>query len=347
MLSGRMNIDTDEMSMGAVSPPIPIGISPSTLKVRRGGLDVAVVGEKESLSQQAMMSIFDGDERLNVHSADSFEAIFKMVNSDECHSGIVPIENSNTGPLTVVYDLIMKYPDIKVIGEHIVVENHCLCAKPGTKLEEVHTVVAHPWAGAQCRNFLRRFQKQQKVTHVLAPDTSAACRVAQQQENTATIQTRKMAEAMGLTVLSEGISNDENNKTRFVLISKEAIVLPRFEDISTMVAFALHNRANSIFKALACFGMRDINIRRVVTRPTSQAPGLLAEEATRLQWEYYLVVDISGCAEHNKSVAAALAALDEFTIAKRVCGVYRAAQDRVSIARERFNSVVEFMRASP
>lgn len=344
-----MNIDTDETSMGAISPPVPIGRSPSTLKTRRGGLDVAVMGERESLSQQAMKSIFDGSERLNVHVADSFETIFKLVDQDECHSGVVPIENTSTGPLTLVYDLLMKYRDLKVIGEHIVKENHCLCAKPGTKLEDVHTVVAHPWAGAQCRNYLRRFMSNasHEVTQVLAQHTSAACKVALRKDNTATIQTRRMAESMGLVVLADGISNDVNNKTRFVLVSKEVITLPRFEDLSTMIAFAIPNQPNSIFKAMSVFAMRDINIRRVVTRPTSLAPTLLADETTRFQWEYYLVVDISGCPEHNKKVAAALFALDEFCLAKRVYGTYRTAQDRVSIARERFDSVVEFMRGSP
>jgi len=265
-------IEVDDTGMSALSNAPKVIRSPSTLKSRSStGLDVAVVGAKESLSHQALTSIFDGDEQLNVSFAGSFGEIFQLIQSDKVHSGVVPIENTSLGPMPGIYDLLIKYPDIQIIGEHIVREDHCLCAQPGTTLEDIDQITAHPWAGAQCKNYLKRLIKQAKqpITRILASDTAAACKTAQERPNTATIQQRSMAESMGLAVLAEGISDDENNKTRFVLLSKEAILLPRFEDISTTIAFALENKTNSMFKALSVFGIRDIPIRRMVTVSTA------------------------------------------------------------------------------
>ena len=263
-LNISLKAEPDTTGMGAPKPMA----SPSILKSRSVfGLDVAVVGAKESLSHQALMSIFDGDEKLNVTYTSDFSSLFRLIQSGDVHSGVVPIENTSIGPMPGIYDLLLKYPEIKIIGEHIVAEDHCLCAREGTKIEDIDRITAHPWAGEQCNAYLTRLAKQapKPILRVIASDTAAACKMAQERANTATIQQRPAAETMGLTVLAEGISNDENNKTRFVLLSKEEIAIPHFENMSTTVAFALRNTTNSMFKAIAVFGMRDIPIRRMVT----------------------------------------------------------------------------------
>jgi chorismate mutase/prephenate dehydratase len=329
-------------------PTAQIVRSPSLFKSRCGGdLKVATFGQEGSLSHQALMSIFDGDEKLQVKHCRSFESIFQLIAKGDCHSGVVPIENTSLGPMPGIYDLILKYPAIKIIGEHIKVEDHCLCAPAGTKTEDIDQIVAHPWAGAQCKTFLERMELNAKngITRVLAPDTAAACKMALERQNTATIQSSTMAGKLGLKVLAAGISDDAENRTRFVLLSKEEISLPLFENTSTTIAFALENKPNSMFKALAVFALRDIAVRRMVTRPTSQASGLLKAEV-RLQWEYFIILDIEGHPNHDPAVAAAIAALSEFCIACRVLGSYRISQDRKTIARKRFDSVVETMRGA-
>ena len=268
-MSGKpsgMKIDASDEMLGELPEASKLIRTPSALKSRtKEGLNVAVLGGPTSLSYQAMHSIFDGESSLNVTYTKNFKEIFELIQQDKVHSGVIPVENTSMGPLPGMYDLILKYPDIHLIGEHIVVEDHCLCALPGTKLEDVEQIISHPWAGAQCRSYLARLVNNSKkpIARLLANDTSAACKVALETPNTATIQQRQMAEKLGLAVLQEGISDDENNKTRFVLVSKEVISLPKFEPMSTTVAFALQNRPNAMYKAFAVFGLRDINIRRM------------------------------------------------------------------------------------
>jgi prephenate dehydratase len=262
-----VSVEGDLAGVGATA----VTRSPSLLKARSTlGLDVAVVGGKQSLSHQALMSLMDGDDQLNVTYTDSFEGVFKLVDKGTVHSGVVPIENTSMGTFPGIYHLTLMYPAVKIIGEHIVEENHCLCALPGTKLEDVDEIAAHPWAGSQCAAWLQRFQTKQgaqgnHVRRILANDTAAACKMALERRNTAVVQQAQAARAVGLEVLADGISDDVNNKTRFILVSKEELVFPKFEKMSTTVAFALANTTGSIFKALACFGLRDIDIRRMIT----------------------------------------------------------------------------------
>ncbi len=257
--------------------------SPSLLKQSvTGDLSVATFGQEGSLCHQALLSIFDGDEKLKVSHARSFDEVFNLIARGDCHSGVVPVENTSIGPMPGIYDLILRYPSIKIIGEHIMLEDHCLCALPGTKLEDVDQIVAHPWAGAQCSGYLRHLQRDtpHPIAQVQASDTAAACQAAHDRKNTATIQSRAMVEKFGLAVLAEGISDDTNNKTRFALLSTHDVLLPPFEQTSTTVAFALENKTNALFKALSVFALRDIGIRRIVT--VRLRPAELAE--LRREW---------------------------------------------------------------
>ena len=56
---------------------------------------------------------------------------------------VQPIENTLGGSIHTVYDLLLRY-QVHIVGETSLLINHCLCALPGTKREDITHVLSHP-----------------------------------------------------------------------------------------------------------------------------------------------------------------------------------------------------------
>ena len=83
-----------------------------------------------------------------------FEDVVVAVMDGTIDYGVLPIENSSTGGITDVYDLIRKY-HAYIVGEKIVKVEHCLLVYDDTQLEEIREVYSHPQGLSQCHAFFR------------------------------------------------------------------------------------------------------------------------------------------------------------------------------------------------
>ena len=84
----------------------------------------------------------------------TFEDVFKAVENEEVVYGVLPVENSNAGSVSEVYDLILKYRYYIVSSVDLGV-NQNLLGLPGSKLEDIKTVYSHPQALLQSEEFLK------------------------------------------------------------------------------------------------------------------------------------------------------------------------------------------------
>lgn len=82
---------------------------------------------------------------------------------------VVPIENNSTGSINAVYDLLAEY-GAYVVGEQTIKVEHCLCALPGTALEDITDVYSHEQGFSQSEDFLARYEgwKQNAVLNTAA-----------------------------------------------------------------------------------------------------------------------------------------------------------------------------------
>jgi hypothetical protein len=83
---------------------------------------------------------------------DAFADVIEAVESGTADYAMLPIENTTSGGINEVYDLLMHTP-LSVIGEETVAIDHCLLGHPGSRVEALVRVYAHPQGFAQCSRY--------------------------------------------------------------------------------------------------------------------------------------------------------------------------------------------------
>jgi prephenate dehydratase len=237
-----------------------------------GVIRVAYQGEPGAYSEKATRELL-GDKVVAI-GRPNFEACFRAVASRECDYACLPIENSLGGSIHENYDLMLRY-DLTIVGEHEFRVKHCLLAKSGVKREDIKFAISHPQALAQCDNFLRGLG----ITPVPTYDTAGSAKMISEgvlpegcsPENTAAIASDLAGRTYGLNCLEKGIEDDDTNFTRFLLLARKGVASYLNKQIpsKTSVVFTFANQKGALYKALACFALRDIDFSKIESRPTS------------------------------------------------------------------------------
>ena len=193
-----------------------------------------------------------------------FEDVFEAVKSEGISYGVLPIENSQTGAIGEVYDLLRRH-GCYIVGQAWVNIHHCLMAKPGTNLDDVREVLSHPEGFRQCHNYLKN-RSWDKIT---CRNTAVAAEmVAIRQDNrAAAIGSRRAAERNGLIILTPEIMDSALNKTRFISISSE----PEYNEIcdTISVTFSTAHKSGALCNVLGIFMTAGINLSRIESRPAT------------------------------------------------------------------------------
>jgi len=236
-------------------------------------LRVAFQGEPGAYSEKATRELLGG--KVVAIGRPNFEACFRAVASRECDYACLPVENSLGGSIHENYDLMLRY-DLTIVAEHEFRVKHCLLAKDGVKREDIKYAISHPQALAQCDNFLRGLG----ITPVPTYDTAGSAKMIATDssmppgctpENTAAIASDLAGRLYGLKCVDKGIEDDDTNFTRFLLLARAGVssFLTKKIPSKTSIVFTLPDTAGALYKALACFSLRDIDFSKIESRPTS------------------------------------------------------------------------------
>ena len=221
---------------------------------------VACQGIEGAYSQIACDRLFKAPSILYFQS---FDHVFKAVESGMCQYGILPIENSTAGSVNAVYDLMIRH-NFSIVRSARLKVSHNLLAKHGTKLEDVKEVVSHTQALQQCSNFLKA-NPNIKVT--IFENTATAAKYVAESGRTdlAALSSTDCAKLYGLHVLQDGVQNNENNYTRFICIAKNMEIYAGSNRISLMLS--LDHRPGSLHEMIGKFACRGINLCKLESRP--------------------------------------------------------------------------------
>ncbi len=198
--------------------------------------------------------------------------VITAVERGDVDIGLVPIENSIEGTVTVTLDTLAFDTDLLVQRELDLPVSLHLCAKPGARLEDVKTVISHPNPLGQSRGWLSA--KLPDAELVAANSTAhAAQQVAEAPgSDRASIGTVRGAEIAGLVVLASEIEDHPDSETRFVLVG-HGVPAPTGHDKTSIVCFQREDRPGSLLAILHEFAARAINLTKLESRPTKRGLG--------------------------------------------------------------------------
>jgi prephenate dehydratase len=270
---------------------------------------IAYQGEPGAYSEQAAFDFFGALPETQPQPCPTFDAAFSAVTTGACDFGVLPIENSLAGSVHRNYDLLMRH-ELHIIGEVILRVSHNLIALPGVQLGDVRRVISHWQALDQCEQSLTRLLPG--VERVQVYDTAGSVKMLaeEQRRDTAAIASRRAAGLYGLPILREAVEDDPTNYTRFVVLSRQPAQLTPGAPAKTSIVFATRNAPGSLFRALAVFSLRDIDLTKIESRPLQGSP-----------WEYLFYLDFAGSAE-DEPCRRALSHLGEMATLLRVLGSY-------------------------
>lgn len=265
---------------------------------------VVFQGVEGAYSYAAMRAYFHGD--IRSYHVNSWRDAMEQVSEKKADYAVLPIENSTAGIVADIYDLLMEYK-LSIAGEQILKVEHVLLGLPGTKPEEIRTVYSHPQGLAQCRPYLEKHPEWER--RELANTAVAAKKVADDADpSQAAIASREAGERFGLFVLRENICGNEQNATRFIIVSGRPVYTEDAKKIS--ICFELPHAAGSLYNMLSHIIYNGLNMTKIESRPV---PGKT--------WEYRFFVDFEGNL-NDGAVQNALRGLETEANRLRVLGNY-------------------------
>ncbi|WP_427833180.1 chorismate mutase [Actinobacillus pleuropneumoniae] len=241
-------------------------------------------------------------------SCDSFQQVFDKVSEGEAEFGVLPLENTTSGSINDVYDLL-QHTDLAVVGELAYPIKHCVLANGNIDLVEIDTLYSHPQVIQQCSQFI---QSLNKVHIKYCESSSHAMQMVARlnKPNIVALGNEDGGKLYGLTNIKTDIANQQNNITRFIVVAKQAINVSPQLQTKTLLLMTTSQQAGALVDALMVFKQYQIRMTKLESRPIYGKP-----------WEEMFYVELQANI-HSENTQQALKALEDVTSYVKVLGCY-------------------------
>ena len=281
-------------------------------KLNQGALSsakIAFLGPKGSYSHSAARRYASAHfDQLTESSCNIFKDIFEKVELQVVDYGILPIENSSSGSINEVYDLLQK-TNLHIIGELSLPIDHCVLAIPNVKLEQIDTIYSHPQPFQQCSNFLENYPHW-KIVYCDSTSSAMETVAKLNQPNIAAMGNKDGGELYGLQVLEHNFANQKENITRFIVLAREPIEVSDQIPAKTTILMKTGQQAGALVDALSVLRNHNIVMTKLESRPIHGTP-----------WEEMFYIDLQGNI-HDYEMQIALKELAAITLYTKVLGCY-------------------------
>ena len=279
-------------------------------EITKRNVTVVYQGLPGAYSDIAMVQVFGPDVK-NFHVR-TWRMAMEAVRDGRADFAVLPVENSTTGFITDVFDLLEEF-DNYIIGETYVKVGHVLCALPGTSLSDIRKVYSHPQGIMQCSKFLDA-HPDWKVAQELNTAASAK-KVADEKDRTqAAIASAQAAESYGLEVLQEGISDFTGNETRFLIVENRRCFVKSADKMC--ILFETPNEPGFLYSILSHIVYNGLNMSWIESRPILGS--------TR---EFRFFVEFDGNI-NDPAVIDAMRGIQEESRSVRLLGNYRSGKNK-------------------
>ncbi|GAY15891.1 prephenate dehydratase [Mycobacterium sp. shizuoka-1] len=197
---------------------------------------------------------------------DSTPAALAAVRDGSADFACVPIENSIEGSVLPTLDSLANGSPLQIYAELTLDVAFSIVVRDGRDAASVRTVAAFPIAAAQVRRWLA--QHLPAAGLVPAQSNAAAAQDVAAGRVDAGVSTALAAQRYGLSTLADGVVDEANARTRFVLVGRPGVPPARTGADRTSVVLRIDNSPGALVSAMSEFGIRDIDLTRIESRPT-------------------------------------------------------------------------------
>ena len=263
--------------------------------------EVSFQGERGAYSESAAIVFFGN--KVETIPCTTFADALKNTENDTSDYTILPVENSLEGSVGESIDLLLS-TNLNVVGEIYHRIHHCLI---GTgPLAEIEVVYSHPQALGQCRQFIQENELEIMPTY----DTAGSVKMIRELKTdfSACIASKEAAKIYDVPVIQEGIEDNANNYTRFLIFSKEKS--DKTDNSKTSIIFSVKHEAGALYQIINEFYQNKINLTKIESRPNKNTLG-----------EYNFYVDFEGH-QDDSTIKDVLQKLSGNTTFLKILGSY-------------------------
>jgi len=266
-------------------------------------LSIAYLGPAGTYSEEAAIKQFG--HFANARPLASIDEVFREVEADSVHYGVVAVENSTEGMVNHTLDCFMTSP-LKICAEVELPIHHSLLASPGTEHDKIKTIYSHQQSLAQCRAWLDTHWPN--AERVPVNSNAEAARVVASRDDCAAIAGEIAAQHYQLRTLASSIEDQSDNRTRFLVIGKQKVGPSGRDKISILVS--TRNEPGALYKVLGPFHEHGISLSRIETRPSKSG-----------SWSYVFFIDFDGH-QSSPEIRAVLDEIREVAMEVKSLGSY-------------------------
>lgn len=261
---------------------------------------VAYCGVEGAFSHMMTEKLFPSNPKMGVSS---FEDVFLRVVNNQAQFGVIPFENTNSGLVGEVLDLLLEYPVYIQEVANLKVEQ-CLLGLPEASLKDIEWVYSKDQALAQAKVFLKSLD----VQTVSYPNTAMAAQYVASCNDVhkAAIGAKENADLYGLKVLATNIEENASNTTRFLVIGLK----PKLEGNRFSLCLTTKHESGALAKIISCIAQDGLNMQSIQSRPIKGKP-----------FEYFFYIEMDGnmdranhCVEQIQTVCESVKVLGTYML---------------------------------
>lgn len=246
--------------------------------------NIKIDGENIKVSFQGIIGGYGHEVSCNVFgnsgsltSKNHFEDVLLSIYENESTYGVLPIENSFTGTINNVLDILVEY-DAQIVGEAYLSIDHALLGIKGRNINDIKEVMSHEEALKQCSKYIKNKKFSEKTT----TNTALAAKYVSETGDSSlgAICSKNNASIYNLDILDTDITNMKGNQTRFIIVQSKNVAKSAGNKLS--LRFSLPHEKSALIKALLPLYNSDINLTSIVSRPNRDNA-----------WQYYFYIDMT------------------------------------------------------
>ncbi|GGB45449.1 hypothetical protein GCM10011502_18480 [Oceanisphaera marina] len=276
-------------------------------------ISVAFLGLRGSYSNMAArkyLTRFKAE--LVEHNCDTFQQIFDTVESGQAQYGILPIENTSSGAINDVFDLI-QHTSLSIVGELTQPIEHCLLVGVDTDVSKLKTLYTHPQVYQQCSQYLKTLP-QVKVEFCAASSNAMELVASLKRDDIGAMGSADGGALHGLKPLVTGLANQKQNMTRFIVVARKPVEVAAQIPAKTSFIMSTGQQSGALVETLLVLRNHDITMTKLESRPIIGNP-----------WEEMFYVDVAANV-NCPNMQAALAELKDIVRFIKILGCYPSAE---------------------